>query len=103
MAWLALGALLLLLAVPGGSGKPSRPDGIGLAAIAAFSSAAWRAVSMYPTAKVAAIMLAWAAALGLVLVLAPGRAPPPWGRLALLALGAASILFALFGPADGLF
>lgn len=104
MAWLALGALLLLLAVPGGRGKAgSRVDALGLAAIGAFAATAWLALSVYAPGKVAAIALAWSAALGFALLLGPRRAPPDRARSALLALGVASGLFALFGPADGLF
>jgi hypothetical protein len=104
MAWLALGALLLLLAVPGGRGKAvHRLDPLGLAAGALFSAAAWRALSVYPAGTVVPIALAWLAALGLVLWLGPRRAPPRSARWALLTFGAASSLFALFGPADGLF
>ena len=103
MAWFGLGALLLLLAVRGPGGKPARPDSIGLAAIAAFAAAAWWSPSVYPAATIVPIALAWAAALALMLWLAPLRAPPAWARLTLLALGAASSLFALLGPSDGLF
>lgn len=103
MAWLVLGALLLLLAVPGTSGKRARVDAIGAAAIGAFAATAWRALSVYPAAKVAPIALAWTAALALMLLLGPRRALPPRARWAVLALGAASSLFALFGPPDGLF
>ena len=102
MAWLALGALLLLLAVPAGRGKTARVDPIALAAILGFAATAWRALSVYPAGKVAPIALAWAAALGLMLAAGRRSAPTP-ARWTLLALGAAASLFALFGPADGLF
>ena len=103
MAWFGLGALLLLLAVPVRGGKAGRIDPIGLAAIAAFAAAAWWSLSVYPIGKVAPIALVWAAALALLLLFRPSHAAPPPARLTLLALGAASSLFALFGPADGLF
>lgn len=103
MAWFGLGALLLLLAVRGAGGKRARPDSIGLAAIAAFAAAAWWGPSVYPAARIVPVVLAWAAALALMLWLAPSRAAPTWARLALLVLGAAASLFALLGPADGLF
>ena len=101
MAWLLLGALLLLLAVPARGGKAV--DSTGVAAIAGFAATAWRALSVYPPGKVAPIALAWAAAMLAMLLLGRRRAAPLRARWALLALGAASSLFALFGPADGLF
>lgn len=103
MAWFGLGALLLLLAVQGAGGKRGRPDPIGLAAIAAFAAAAWWGPWVYPSARIVPIVAAWAAALALTLWLAPRRKAPAWARLALLVLGVASSLFALLGPADGLF
>ena len=103
MAWFGLGALLLLLAVRGAGGKRARPDSIGLAAIAAFAAAAWWGPSVYPSASIVPIVLAWAAALALLLWLAPRRGAPAWARCTLLVLGSAALLFALLGPADGLF
>lgn len=103
MVWLALGALLLLLAVPTSGGKARRVDAIGLVAVALFAAAAWRALDVYSGGRVAPLVLAWAAGLLLLLLLGAGRGAPGWARPALLALGAGAILFALLGPADGLF
>ena len=104
MAWLALGALLMLLAVPAGRGKDAvGMDGLGFAAIAAFAVSAWLALPVYSEAKVAAIALAWSAALGAALYFARGRALPGAARWTSAALGTASMLFASLGPADGLF
>ena len=104
MAWFALGALLLLLAAPGGGGKAERRlDRLGLVAGILFATAAWRALSVYPAGTVVPIALGWLAGLGLLHWFNPKRALPLWARGVVLALGAASSLFALFGPADGLF
>ena len=103
MAWLAIGALLLLLATPGGRGKAAlRLDPPAAAALAAFAAAAWLALSVYPPGRVAPVALAWAAGFGL-LRLARAPAARQMARWALLTLGIASSLFALLGPADGLF
>lgn len=101
MAWLLLGAALLLLAVPGGRGKARPVDALGLAAIAAFAVTAWLALPVYSLARIAPIALVWSAAASLALLFAP-RTAPQGLRWTGLALGAASSLFALFGPADGL-
>jgi hypothetical protein len=104
MAWLALGVLLLLLAVPGGRGKARhRVDAPGLAAIAAFAASAWLALPVYSPGKVAIVALAGAAALSIAMVLGLRHGAPQPARWTMLALGAASCLFAVFGPADGLF
>jgi apolipoprotein N-acyltransferase len=103
VAWFGLGALLLLLAVPGRSGKRASVDLIGAAAIATFASAFWWSLSVYPDGRIAPIAVGWAVALALILAFGARNAAPRPTRLALLALGATSILFALFGPADGLF
>ena len=104
MAWLMLGAMLLLLAIPVGRGKAGcPPDAPVFASVAAFAASAWLALSVYSPGKVGAVVLAWAAGLGLLLLVGPRIAAPNAARWALLALGAASSLFALFGPADGLF
>lgn len=103
MAWLILGALLLLLAVRGGGGKAGRLDSPGVAALACLAASAWWSLGVYPVARAAPMLVA--APLGLLLLLLPGRGlgMPLAARWAALALGAAASLFALFGPADGLF
>ena len=104
MAWLVLGALLLLLAVPAGCGKAAhRLDALGFAGLAAFTVSAWLALPVYSEAWVAPVALIWSAAVGLILYLAPHRTLPRPARWALAALGVASMQFASFGPADGLF
>lgn len=102
MAWLILGALLLLLAVRGDRGKVARLDALGMAALACLAAAAWWSLRVYPPARAAPMLLA--APLGLLLLF-PGGAwrAPSAARWAALTLGAAASLFALFGPADGLF
>lgn len=101
MAWLILGALLLLLAVRGGRGK-ARLDSAGIAALACLAAAAWWSLRVYPAARAAPMLLA--APLGLLLLLPKGAWGAPFvARWAALALGAAASLFALFGPAEGLF
>ena len=102
MAWLILGALLLLLAVRGGGGKAARVDPVGIAALACLAAAAFWSLRVYPAARAAPMLLA--APLGLLLLL-PGRGwrTPFAARCAALALGSAASLFALFGPAEGLF
>jgi hypothetical protein len=103
MAWLILGALLLLLAVRGGGGKAARLDPPAMAALACLAAAAWWSLRVYPVARAAPMLLA--APLGVLLLLLPGRgrAIPFAARCAALALGSAASLFALFGPAEGLF
>jgi len=103
MAWLALAALLMLLAVPRGPGKPAPPDPTGLAAIAGFAAMAWAALFVYPPARVAVLASLWTAALLAILLVAPRRSAPSWLRGAMLAAAAAAALYALFGPPDGLF
>jgi hypothetical protein len=104
MAWFAFGALLLLLAVPAGRGKTWTPvDALGVAAIAAFAAGAGLALPVYSAGRAVPVALAWAAALGLWLMFGPRAVPPRRVRLAMLAIGAASCLFAVLGPAEGLF
>lgn len=102
MAWLILGALLLLLAVRGGGGKAARLDAPAVAALACLAAAAFWSLRVYPAPRAAPMLLA--APLGLLLVLPKGKwGAPSAARWAALALGAAATLFALFGPAEGLF
>jgi hypothetical protein len=102
MAWLILGALFLLLAVRGGGGKAPRLDPLGLAALACLAAAAWWSLRVYPAARAAPMLVALPLALFLLLP-AKGLGPPLAARCIALALGTAASLFALFGPADGLF
>jgi len=103
MAWFVLGALLLLVAACGGRDKAGgRLDSIGLAAIAVLAAAAWRALSVYSPGKVLPLAFAWAMILG-VSLFTLRRGAPQWPRAALLAVGGAALLFALLGPAEGLF
>ena len=102
MAWLILGALLLLLAVRGGGGKAARVDALAMAALACLAAAAWWSLRVYPPSRAAPMLLALP--LGLLLLLAKGAWALPFAaRCSALALGSAASLFALFGPADGLF
>lgn len=100
MAWLALGSTLLLLALMGAGGKP-RLDAPTAASGICLLATGLTALRVYQPGMVAAILFG-----GLCAALLLGRAgmlkrrPARW---AALTVGAVASLFALFGPADGLF
>ncbi|HEX8669073.1 MAG TPA: hypothetical protein VF727_11965 [Allosphingosinicella sp.] len=100
MAWLALGAFLLSFAALGRGGKPAfdLTGALAAAALLVAVAGAWRVYT--PVEALLTVALAAAAALLARKLL--GR-EPPWLRPAALLSGAAAALFALLGPADGLF
>lgn len=101
MIWLALGSLLLAAAAFGrGRSTLELPRILALVALLALAAASLR---VYPPTRAAAglgIGTAAAAALRFAWDPAPGR---QWLRWWALALGLCAGLFALFGPAGGIF
>lgn len=100
MAWLALGTLLLAIAAaPAGVGRVV--DAAGAASLILIAAAALWSLKVYPW-PLAGLVLLGSAALGLLLWPLARRLPLAV-RLPIGAAGAGALLFALFGPADGLF
>ncbi len=100
MAWLGLGALLLFLAADASLKPAWRPNAISLMALTGLLATLVGSFSVYAATAAAAI---FAGALALAVASRWMFRPSGRIRFLLLALGAASCAFALFGPADGLF
>ena len=99
MIWLGLGTALLLWAALGNPGK-RRMDWITGLCIGLAVTGAILSLRLYTDVAVL-LIIAGASAAGLVA--RRFRRPGQRARLASLAIGAAAMAFALFGPADGLF
>jgi hypothetical protein len=97
MAWLFLGLAALLCAALAPAGTPWRLAAGGLAA-AGFAAAFW----VYPAPRVLLVALGAGAAASLARAAAPGLGGSR-GAAMLVAAGGACVLFALLGPAEGLF
>ena len=100
MAWLGLGLLLLFLAVGATPGGVRSLDTISVAALAGLIGSLLRSFDVYAAE---AVVLIAAGAVWVALLVRRKLALARVKRLIALAGGASSCLFALFGPADGLF
>lgn len=100
MFWLGLGAALLLWCAITKQHKP-RFDVVSAVAAGCFCWGIIASVSIYPGGGVAVIcVVASIAASGLTLICPSASLPT---RLTAMCLGAMATLFALFGPAKGVF
>jgi len=101
VAWLALGTFLLFAAVGASFRAPRAVDSVSAIAVALLVGALLQSFQVYPMERA---LVAMAGGMAGAVMVTSFRSPDRRSvRILALSAGAVSCLFALFGPAGGLF